>query len=401
METVHKISRSLDLYMKKIKESNLSEVDKKDIEAFHNEVFARGLTKSRALFYIQKIWVLTKMKAKDFRDLNKTDMKDLITKIETNDCYTAWTKAGYKITLRKFYQFLRGYEWNSKKYPKEVDWFSLTVKKKDRKLPTILTEEEVLNLIKNANNLRDKALISVLYEGGFRVGELLNVKIKDVSFNEYGSKMVVSGKTGGRIILLVSSRLFLNEWLEYHPNKDDPEGYLWASFATKNKGERLGYQYVRKMLKGISRKSGIKKRIYPHLFRHSRATHLATKLTESQMKQYFGWEQDSKMTGVYIHLSGKQLDDSILEIHGLINKEKKKEQLDPIKCERCGFVNDIGIEFCKQCNLPLTTSAIIKIQEEQKKREKEYIDLMDREKLLDFIRSNIKEGIHEALKQEK
>jgi hypothetical protein len=103
METVHKISRSLDLYMKKIRESNLSEVDKKDVEAFHNEVFAQGLTKSRALFYIQKIWVLTKMKVKDFRDLNKTDMKDLITKIETNDCYTAWTKAGYKITLRKFY----------------------------------------------------------------------------------------------------------------------------------------------------------------------------------------------------------------------------------------------------------------------------------------------------------
>jgi integrase len=72
------------------------------------------------------------------------------------------------------------------------------------------------------------------------------------------------------------------------------------------------YGKVRKLFEKASDILG--RRVYPHLLRHSRATHLAKFLTESQLKAYFGWTQDSKMTRIYIHLSGKDVDEAILRI---------------------------------------------------------------------------------------
>ncbi len=71
----------------------------------------------------------------------------------------------------------------------------------------------------------------------------------------------------------------------------------------------------------ISRKAGINKKIHPHLFRHSRATYMANYLTEAQMNQYFGWVQGSGMPAVYVHLSGRDVDDAILKANGFTKPE--------------------------------------------------------------------------------
>ncbi len=66
---------------------------------------------------------------------------------------------------------------------------------KNRKLPEeILTEEDIRKMINAAYNTRDKAIVSVLYESGCRVGEFLCMKIKNVQFDRYGAIIVVCGK---------------------------------------------------------------------------------------------------------------------------------------------------------------------------------------------------------------
>lgn len=64
------------------------------------------------------------------------------------------------------------------------------------------------------------------------------------------------------------------------------------------------------LFKKAARKTKIRKRCNPHIFRHSRATLLAQHLTEAQLKQVFGWTQSSKMASVYVHLSGRDNDDA-------------------------------------------------------------------------------------------
>jgi len=58
------------------------------------------------------------------------------------------------------------------------------------------------------------------------------------------------------------------------------------------------------------------KKVHPHKLRHSRATFLASKLTEAQMNQIFGWKQGSDMPSIYVHLSGRDMDDAILGVYG-------------------------------------------------------------------------------------
>ncbi|MGC9145998.1 MAG: primase-like DNA-binding domain-containing protein [Nitrososphaeria archaeon] len=77
----------------------------------------------------------------------------------------------------------------------------------------------------------------------------------------------------------------------------------------------MEYHRVVKMLKETARRAGVKKRIYPHLFRHSAATRDARYLTESELKLKYGWVGGSDMAEVYVHLSWADLDNKLLAVY--------------------------------------------------------------------------------------
>lgn len=137
-------------------------------------------------------------------------------------------------------------------------WIKISRRSSETRLPEILSEEEVLKLVQAADNLRDKALVMTLYESGCRVSELLTMKIKNVSFNENGATITVTGKTGPRRILLISSAPRLASWLEVHRSKDDPESFLWLTKF--NRMTKIGYHplsYVATITMSIASVSGI------------------------------------------------------------------------------------------------------------------------------------------------
>ncbi|MDY1591175.1 MAG: tyrosine-type recombinase/integrase [Methanofastidiosum sp.] len=84
------------------------------------------------------------------------------------------------------------------------------------------------------------------------------------------------------------------------PEEDKP---LFVGLCTKSYGNSLSYTMCRNIVKRAVAGAGIKKRITPHTFRHSRATHLASTLTESEMCHHLGWELGSDMPKIYVHLS--------------------------------------------------------------------------------------------------
>jgi site-specific recombinase XerD len=180
------------------------------------------------------------------------------------------------------------------------------------KLPEeLLSREEIDLLIKNARSLRDRALISVMYESGARIGELITLQLKHVSFDEYGAVLIVDGKTGMRRIRLIETALMLKDYVYSLPKGS--EGPLWPN----GKGSNISYAAVYRMLGKLVRSCGLDKQVYPHLFRHSRATHLADKLTEAQMKILFGWAGNSDVPSVYVHLSGRDVEEALLRIYGI------------------------------------------------------------------------------------
>ena len=354
------------------RDPSISEKNKKSIVDFHNYAIAQGLSLNRVLRYLYDIKNLDKFLKKDFELTTKEDIEKVLTDLEKSH-YGEFTKHGFRIVIRIFYKWLRGTQW----FPEEVGWYTIKEPKDKIRLPEeLLTEQDIAKLINAADNPRDKAFVSVLYESGCRIGEMMFLRLKHVKFDSYGGQIVVEGKTGFRRVRLVSSVPYLTTWINAHPKKDDSDSPLWISFL---KQDLAVYHTYRKMLETLKNRSGIKKAVNPHIFRHSRATYLANHLTEAQMKEIFGWTKNSDMASIYVHLSGRDVDKAILKTHGikLEETEEEKSLLEPKSCKRCNDVNPATNRFCRVCGLPLDDKIADEIIVNELKR-RQADEIMDR-----------------------
>jgi integrase len=265
---------------------------------------------------------------------------------------------------------------------------------KKRRLPEqILTKDEVQKLIRMTQNLRDRAFVSVIYETGCRIGEILFLRLHSIEFDKFGAVVSVPhfGKTGSRRVRIVSSVPELQEWLNKHPDNRNTDAYLWVGPNM----DVMAYPAVRSMLSRLAHKAGIRKPVNPHAFRHARATHLASHLTEAQMKIYFGWTQASEMAATYVHLSGRDVDSAILRLNGIRDEETKKEKdsMAPSRCRRCDFENPATNSMCGRCGLPLDDKAATNLLKSELEKDKagEFVSQLLRD---DQIRELLMKKIH-------
>ncbi|MFQ6115429.1 MAG: hypothetical protein ACE5NG_15320, partial [bacterium] len=124
-----------------------------------------------------------------------------------------------------------------------------------------------------------------------------------------------------------------------------------------------------RILKRLAKRAEIKKRVYPHLFRHSIATQWAKEFTETELKILGGWCRHSKMTQVYLHLSGADVEQKLLEKRGLIKKaalKKREEVLKPKECPRCQETNPATAKFCLRCSLVLDQKTALQLDTKMK-----------------------------------
>jgi ribosomal protein L40E len=146
------------------------------------------------------------------------------------------------------------------------------------------------------------------------------------------------------------------------------------------------------LIRRIAERVGITKKVNPHIFRHSRATHLATHLTEAQMNEYFGWVQGSNMASTYVHLSGRDVDDALMRMHGMAPVEQdKKGTFSPIKCTRCNQLNPPTGKFCTQCGGILDIEAAMEIEERMKEADSKLSTLLDDEDVQELLMKKMKQ----------
>ncbi|MBS7612227.1 tyrosine-type recombinase/integrase [Candidatus Bathyarchaeota archaeon] len=330
------------------------------LEEYEKQLLSEGLSAVRVAKYLYILRRIADMLDKPFEEATVEDIKDLVYRIERGD-YSPWTKHDYKVALKRFYKWLKG---NNEEYPPEVKWIKTTLKARDELLPEdLLTEEDVMRLVNAVDSPRDKAFIITLYESGARIGELGSMRMRDVKFEEGYTALTLSGKTGSRRVIVVASTPYLMNWMQNHPLRSKPDAPLWVNMGTVNRYEAMTYPALAKILKVAAEKAGLGKKIHPHKLRHSRATFLASKLTEAQMNQVFGWRQGSKMPSIYVHLSGRDLDEAILGVYGLKKREETEPKLKPKICPRCSTPNQFDARFCIKCGLALDVKAAMEVEE--------------------------------------
>jgi len=347
--------------------SGISESNINLIREFKSNLIAGRIGILRTVRYMLDLRLICqRYKDKDFKSWTSKDIIEVMEKIEVEDLSDS-SKNEYRRTLSKFFKWLKGEDW--------TDLKALKGDKKQSRKPQVLTKEEILQLIEGAKHPRDKAAIALLYDCGLRVGELASITFKDLVFNDYGGKVKVRGKTGERLVPFVMAEPYIKNWVQIHPNPS-PDEPLFVGIGYKNNEKPLYYESYKNILKRAVKKSGVQKKVTPHIIRHTRATHLASKLTESEMCHYLGWQLGSDMPKVYVHLSGRDIDNAIYnKVYGLkIENKDNDKSIKPVACPRCKENCGPSSEYCYRCGMPLKEEKIFKMERNSIELRKEFLD---------------------------
>lgn len=317
--------------------------------------------------------LIAKQFAKDLDAVTIDDIKQVVSQIQQRTDYSAWTRKDYKGVIKRFYKW-QTQTTGRNKFPPIVDWINTTMRRCDKKLvqPSELHQENDIGILLNAtDNSRDRAMVAMLWESGARIGEIGTLSIGDISFDKYGIVFSVQGKTGSRKIRLIASTPYVASWLNDHPLKQTKTAPLWVAFSGKDKHKLFKYRAIRKMLADLASKAGVTKRSNPHIFRHSRATFMASHLTEFQMNEYFGWIQGSDMAGTYVHMNGKNVENAIFKINGLATEQQQRpQQMTPKICARCDLVNTYNSVHCSKCGALLDLKVALELDEKRSNADK-------------------------------
>ena len=360
---------TIEYERKMLSKEPIPEDVKKAITDFvDGDLILENIGERRRMSYYQRLRVAARWIPDSFLNPSKDDLKKVMIKL--NDGYSEWTRDTYIKMLRKFYR---------KTLPKrkfESLFEDVKIKQPRQKIQQsdLITVEEYKAMTDACNNARDRAMISTLYDSGCRIGELLLMKIRSVRFDNYGALLVVpfQGKTGTRQVRIIGDSVpYLRGWLDNHPNRNDIDAPLFCNISEGIRGRAMTYDDVRKALGSALKRAGIKKRIYPHLFRHTRASILASRVAEAPLESQMGWVPGTKQMATYVHLSGKQTDTAILKAYGVEVQDEGVSEPMPIKCPRCGEPNPSESSYCRKCWLPLTIEATMELKEKEEHIQKE------------------------------
>ncbi len=257
----------------------------------------------------------------------------------------------------------------------------------------IWRREDVLTIVEYEPELRNQAIITLLWDLDARPHEITALKRRDIVLKEqYGEGNIpLNTKTGGGPILLTSSFPYVRDWMNKHPFKNEPNAKLICNL---NNGKSMRPDAIWQVLDSLRSKitrlveSGEitddqqkqkleyllrTKKWNPYCFRHSAITDDSDHLPEHALTKKVRWVMGSQQPKRYIkNRMGDELKNKILE-HCGIKIENKQQQMVFRTCGRCNYVNKLESKFCegKGCNYPLTQLALdeIKAAEQAKLRE--------------------------------
>jgi site-specific recombinase XerD len=184
---------------------------------------------------------------------------------------------------------------------REID---LVYPKRPERLPVILSEEEVARLIESAITSYHRVILMTLYGTGLRREELCRLKVTDID----SQRMVVhvrQGKGNKDRDVTLSPRLL--EVLRAYWKWRKPKTYLFPSLYRKRPEQPIDSKTVWHAVREAARRAGIKKKVSPHLLRHSWATHLLERGTDLKAIQVLLGHVDLESTTIYLHLSQRHL----------------------------------------------------------------------------------------------
>lgn len=259
-------------------------------------------------------------------------------------------------------------------YPKCVRWIKPAKLECNVTNGDLLFQPDIKRMIEAVTSSRDKALIALGYDGGLRIGEVVSMRKKDINLTTDPAHVTVTGKTGMRPVPIFFSVPYLAAYLnDMKALKDDD--YVWRTLGQSHIKGAVSEFGVNKMLKEAASVAGIDKHVYWHLLRHSRATYLAKRMKESELRQFFGWSKTSQMPSFYVHLSARDIDNAAKKANGMkVSEEEEKPILAAKECPKCKMQNGTEASFCTRCGSVMDIQVALQLERLQKNAAKSAIN---------------------------
>jgi integrase/recombinase XerD len=173
--------------------------------------------------------------------------------------------------------------------------------KKEKSLPVVMSEEEIIRVLRAVENVKHKAILMVIYSAGLRISECINLKIKDIDSSRMQIRVEqAKGKKDRYTILSEKTLYFLRTYfLEYKPKVYLFEGQTGGIYSKRS---------IQNIFKAAASKAGIQKQVTVHTLRHSFATHLLENGVNLRYIQSLLGHSSSKTTEIYTHVTTKGMD---------------------------------------------------------------------------------------------
>lgn len=271
------------------------------------------------------------------------------------------TLRSYQAALRKFYGY-HGFDVN----PDDIPIFDKSETAVDPN--DMLTKEEIHTVRDAAENPRDRLIFDLLLYTGQRREALRTLRLKDVDPQQgtYRLNPEVDGlkgaqdRNGNRPLL--GAKAAVQDWLDYHPDTDDPENYLITarpSYSAVDPTSPVSGETIRAVMDRLKEKAGVDQPLHPHAMRHNFVT-IAKRdhdLPDDTIKYLIGHSADSNvMETTYSHLSGDDHIHRAEEAWG-IREPEDESPLTPEVCNVCGNPLEPGAKACAKCGTIYTPDA--------------------------------------------
>jgi len=194
--------------------------------------------------------------------------------------------------LRFLYKVTLGCKWDIEK---------IHYARREKKLPVVLSPDEVAQFLKAVKNKKHKAILMTTYAAGLRVLEATRLKVSDIDSQRMTIRVQQGKGKKDRYVMLSEKLLIIlrNYWKEYRP-------FLWL-FYGKTRNKPISVDTVCMVCRLARYESGLKKEVTPHILRHSFATHLLERGTNLRTIQILLGHNSPSSTAVYTHIAVQDL----------------------------------------------------------------------------------------------
>lgn len=295
-----------------VRKLNLSKEDKKILWGYVKFLRGKRLSESTVrTYYTHVLDFVNYLNGKRPHEISNRDVELFIEDFCIKRKYSISTHRQVISSIKQFKLFMPD---------SQIDELELHLPKKSMFLPTVLSKEEVLNLLRCTRNLKHRTVLALIYSSGLRIGELINLELNCIDI--YRAQILIKNGKGrkDRYVMLAKSftPILSNYITTYSPEKYFVEGM--------EKGRKYNATSIRSFLKKSCQLAHIDKRVTPHTLRHSYATHLLENGVDLRYIQELLGHAKPETTMIYTHVTTKDLLEIESPLDGIVKTIIKSDK---------------------------------------------------------------------------